>query len=58
MRYHRWNGENSKVPSKPPFPIPPESLKQLFSHSGPKEGTKENKDLKEKVGFYYITVLG
>ena len=40
MIYHRWNGYNYKVPYKPPSPIPPNSLKHLFSHSGPKEDTK------------------
>ena len=36
MRYHCWNEENSKVPATPPSPLPPDSLKQSFSHSGPK----------------------
>ena len=58
MRYHRWNLEKSKVPNKPPSPLSPYSLKQLFSHYGPKEGTKEQKELDEKAGFNYRTVLG
>ena len=36
MIYHQWNEEKSKVPAKTPSTIPPDSLKQLFSHSKPK----------------------
>ena len=58
MRSHRWNLDQFKVPYKPPSPLPSYSLKQLFSHSGPKEGTKEHKDPEEKAGFNYRTILG
>ena len=58
MISHRWNEENSKVPAKPPSHLPSDSPKQLFSHSGPKEGNKEHKDFKEKAGFNYRTILG
>ena len=40
MIYHRCNWEKSKVPDKSPSRIPPNSLKQLFIHYVPKEGTK------------------
>ena len=36
MRYHLWNGDKSKVPDKPPSPLPPDSLKKLLSNYGPK----------------------
>ena len=58
IKYHLWNEYKSKVPNKPPSPLSPYSLKQLFSHYGPKEGTKEQKELDEKAGFNYRTVLG
>ena len=58
MRYHRWNEENPEVPAKPHYNLPPKSLKKLFIHSGPKEGTKEHKDIEEKAGLNYRRVLG
>ena len=58
MRSHRWNLEKSKFTDKPPSTLPPDLLKRLFSHCGPKEGTNEQKDLDEKAGFNYRTVLG
>ena len=36
MISHCCNEEKSKVSDKPPFPLPPGPLKQLFSNSGPK----------------------
>ena len=58
MRSHRWNLENYKVPDKPPSHLPPDLVKQLFSHYGPKEGTREQQYIDEKAGFNYRTVLG
>ena len=58
MIYHCWDVYKSKVPAKPPSPIPPDSVKELFSYSRSKEGTKEHKDLEEKAGFNYRTVIG
>ena len=49
LRYHLWNEEKYKVPDKPPYTLPPNFLKQLFSNSGTKVGTKENKDLRESL---------
>ena len=45
MIYHRWNEYKYKVPAKPPSPLPPNSLKQLFSNFVSKEGTNKHKDL-------------
>ena len=39
IRSHHWNGQSSKFPDKPPSPLPPDSLKKLFGHSGTQEGT-------------------
>ena len=36
MRSHRFIEKKSVVPAKPPSLLPPDSLKKLFSHSGPK----------------------
>ena len=57
MIYSRCNGENSKVPAKPPSPLPYDSRKQLFGRSVPREGTKEYKDLEENYGFNYRALL-
>ena len=57
MLFHLWNGEKSNFPAKLSSHLPPDSHKQLFSHNGPKEGTKEHKELDKNHGLNYITVL-
>ena len=57
MRSHSWNEENSKVPAKPPYTLPPDSPKNIISNSGPNKSTNEHKDPNEKSGFNYITII-
>ena len=55
MTTHGWK-EDKRI--KTIAPISPDALKQVFDQKGPAEGTAEHKQLKNKTGFSYRTLLG
>ena len=56
---HGWQEDRKmKEFTKPMSPISSTSLLQIFSHKGPKEGTKEHQEIEEKNKFSYRTLLG
>ena len=59
MTSHGWETDRRMQPSnKPLSPLPTEVLTHLQNHKGPIEGTKEHRELQDKMGFSYRTLLG
>ena len=55
---HMWSAEPASEPTKPISPLPGDAITQMYSHTGPPEGTPEYAALARKHGFSYRTLLG
>jgi len=56
---HGWKEDRKlKADAKTIAPLNTEALKQVYEQKGPLEGTSEHRELEDKAGFSYRTLLG